>query len=515
MPLYGTPLYGTFTYGQSPIVDRIVQNLVARRGLEGPQIILTWGKPTDYTIVTRMKIVRKMGSYPVDENDGNIVLDTVDSTLEYFTDFPGFAPEFYYYKIFTEYVGAWYSGIQAEAYEVAIDTKSEKQDKFFRELAEINRVYDKARYGSGQLALQPQWLDQFEKMMLGETGTVDQGELQRFLKLFNLFFNEPLALTRAIATRDGLGIIHDVNRSAPKYLNLIAALYGWRYNWDLPVDAARAEVKGLPDLYRKKGRTDTTTDLISTILAGHNVTIVPMDEVIDMNGYPNGFIDTTNLIDEINFLTALNSIYVIADLTDGSSIGFNKLAISVLPNALIKIKASQVRKIENIIDDFFCILDDVYFILHETFNINYPADFTTAGQAFVVPYFPLPNINLLQAFGHFGLGSGLLVWDTIGAPATLVSDSKLIKELFREMPRNVVFLDGSDNPTLTATKKVLIRCFVDINTFTNLESREAGQFGNDSTSMTDTGTLLWEKRFPLRFVDDRVRYVVDFKITFP
>jgi len=515
MSLYGTPLYGTFVYGTSPIDDRIVIGLSATRAIEGPQIILRWTKPVDYTNVTKLRIVQKLGSFPEDENDGLNIFETSDSTVERFTDFPSLAPEFFYYKIFTEYSSAWYSGIGAEAYELAHDTKSEKKDKFFLELAEIHRTYDKARFGSGQRVLSPTMLDAYEKIMLSEDGLTDQGELQRFLKLFNIFFNEPLALTRAIATRDGLGVIHDATRTSPQFLSLISALYGWAYNWDLPVDAARAEVLGLPDLYKKKGRKDVTTSLIDNIFTGHTVTIVPMDEVIDMNGYPNGFLNTLDLQGEIDFLTENNIFYVIADLTDGSSIGFNKVAIVVIPNATKRIKGSQVRKVENIIDDFFNILDDIYFIMHETFNLNYPTDFTTAGAAFLTSYFPLPNPNLSQGFGRFALGSGLSVWDISGTPTPPVGATILVKELYREFPRNWVYLDGSDNPTLTPTKKVLIRCFIDLNTFTNLESREAGQFASDSTSAPDTGTLLWVKRFPLRFIDDRVRYIVDFKVTFP
>lgn len=515
MPRYGTFRYGTSFYGSIPLADRTASNLQSRRGVEGPQIILSWDKPTDYTNVTRMKLQRKMGSYPTDANDGVTLLDTVDASIETFTDFPEFAPEFFYYKIFTEYNSAWFSTVFAEVVELAHDTKIEFQDKFFRELPEIYRVFDKGRFGSRQLQLAPTQLDAQEKILLAEDGQTDQGELRRFLKIFNIFFNEPLALIRAIATRDGLGIIHDVKRTAPQYLALISELYGWAFNWDLPVDAARKEVVDLPDTYRKKGRKDVTEQFINNILTGHTVSIITPDEVIDLNGYPNGFLDTTDLIGEVDWLTALSRFYVFADINDASTIGFNKIAINVIPGATIKLKSSQIVKTENVIDDFFNILDDVYIFVHETFNLTYPTDITTAGQAFLTPYFPLPNPNLLQAFGHFGVGGGIELWDETGPPTPSASQSRLVQERYRAIPRNIVFLDGSDNPTLTATKKVLLRCFMDLETFTSLYSREAGIFGNDSGPTKDSGTLLAAKNFPIRFIDERVRYIVDFKIQFP
>ena len=59
----------TFFFSSIPeeIADLTVSNLQSERGIEGPQIILTWTKPVDYIQLSNLRIVRKMGSFPEDE----------------------------------------------------------------------------------------------------------------------------------------------------------------------------------------------------------------------------------------------------------------------------------------------------------------------------------------------------------------------------------------------------------------------------------------------------------------
>jgi len=512
-----THINGPFYFASVPeaVANLTVSNLQARRGLEGPQIILTWTKPVKYDQLNRLRIVRKMGSYPDDETDGKIALDTTNVQLEYYTDFPGYGPEYFYYKVFCRRGSSWISTYLNEVVELAHDTQSELQDKFFRELGEPFTTFDKERFGSQQRVLESADLDIYEKILLAEDGETDQGEFRRFLKLPNLIFNEILALTRAIATRDGLGVVHDVKRTKPQYLDYIAKLYGWRFNFDLPVGAARQEIIDLPDVYRKKGREDITTQFINNILAGHTVTIVIFDDVLDWNDYPDGsFLDTTDLVSEVNFLTSLSDIYVIVDNLGTSTIGFNQIGINVVPDTTKKIKASEIRKLENIMEDFFSVLDDVFIIVHQTFTLNYPTDFTTAGVNWINFELTVGGKTYIQLWDYFGLGQGDAEWDYGLTPTPLASDTLLTDEQYRAVPRNVVYADASWVPTSTPGKKVLVRCFVDKDVITSLYNREVGLFGGGSLAV-DTGTLLAEKFFPLRFVNDSVRYIVDFRIQFP
>jgi len=276
----------SFIYVPPNIANMTISGLSSRRGIEGPQIILNWIKPLLYGSLIKIRLVRKMGSYPADETDGKILLDSTDTEVETFTDFPDYAPEFYYYKVFSLFGAWWISTRLTEIVELALDTKSEKQDKFYNELPEIYRALDKLRAGSRQQALSPVDLDSEEKILLAEDGETQQGEFRRFLKIMNIFFNEALSRIRALATRDGLGPIFDIDRTSPQYLDYMAKLYGWKFDFELPVVNSRAEIKRLPDLYKKKGRRDITEDMINDILMGHTVTIITPDEVLDLNGYP-------------------------------------------------------------------------------------------------------------------------------------------------------------------------------------------------------------------------------------
>jgi hypothetical protein len=506
--VYGQTQYGFSVYSES-IFRKTATNFVATRGVEGPQIILTWDKPGEFAILDNLRIVRKLGSFPANETDGKNIFETSDFDIETFTDFPSFGPEFYYYKIFSQEGSTWFSTRLSEVVALAHDTKSEVQDKFFFELAEIHRVFDKQRFGSQQLALQAaQALTAQEKILLGEDGVTEQGELRRFLKLFNIYYNEIIALIRPIATRDGLGIWYDIFRTSPQNLFYIGKLYGWDFNFDLDVNAARKELIAVPETYSKKGREDQTEDLIQGLLDGHIVDIISADEVVDFNDYPDSsFLDTTDIIKNVNFLTAANDIYVFADINNDSSIGFNKVVINVITDNLRPIKASTVVKVQNLAEDFFNILDDVFLIIHMTFNVAYPTDFTTAGQAFIgSPTFPDPI--QLSAFFEFAVGEGDAEWDYTTTPSPGAGAVNLLDEKYRDLPRNVVYLDGSDDPTITPTKKSLVRCFMDLETFTSLSSREVGLFNS-------VGTLLLIKYFPIRFINANVRFIIDFKITWP
>lgn len=499
----------SFTFIPPSIAEITISNLQAERGVEGPQIILTWDKPEEDSSIDNLRIVRKMGSFPANETDGKNIFETSDIDIETFTDFPSFGPEFYYYKIFTERASDWFSTRLAEIVKLAHDTISEVQDKFFLEMPEIDRVLDKARFGSQQLALEAaQALTAQEKILLAEDGETEQGELRRFLKIFNIYYNEILALIRPIATRDGLGIWYDIFRTSPQNLFYIGKLYGWDFNFDLEVNAARKELIAIPETYSKKGRKDQTEELIGNLLDGHTVTIFNADEVVDFNDFPDSsFLDTTDIVKNVNFLTVDNEIYVFVDINNDSTIGFNKVGINIVPNNTLMIKSSTIVKVQNLSQDFFNILDDVFQIIHMTFNVTYPTDFTTAGQAFIgSPTFP--DAIQLSAFDEFAVGSGEEEWDFSATPSPQPGDTALKNEIFRDEPRNVVYLDGSDDPTVTPTKKTLVRCFMDLNTFASLYSREVGLFESG-------GTMLIERFFPLRFINNGVRFIIDFKITWP
>lgn len=51
----------------------LIQNFTLRRAFEGPQVILCWDAPENTSVVSEIRVVRKLLSYPVGPNDGKIV----------------------------------------------------------------------------------------------------------------------------------------------------------------------------------------------------------------------------------------------------------------------------------------------------------------------------------------------------------------------------------------------------------------------------------------------------------
>jgi len=102
------------------------ENLAARAGFEGPQIVVTWDN-LDLTSIDGYKIMRKKVSYPVDADDGKLMVEEYGAGpfQTSFVDTEVETGEVYYYQMFTREIGTGdlKTGIIARVSALALETQ--------------------------------------------------------------------------------------------------------------------------------------------------------------------------------------------------------------------------------------------------------------------------------------------------------------------------------------------------------------------------------------------------------
>ena len=94
-------------------------------------------------------------------------------------------------------------------------------------------------------------------------------------------------------------------------------------------------------------------------------------------------------------------------------------------------------------------------------------------------------------------GLGDSAWST--PPAVVTSDTTLVNEHERRAPDSIVYLDGSDVPTLTKTAKLLVSTVYGESELVGVTIREQALFGGDATGTTDSGQILNQIKHTPRF----------------
>lgn len=80
-------------------VSPVVQGFDGEPGFEGPQVVLTWD-PIDILLISKITLVRKIGSYPLNENDGLEIFSQTSGFLTKFVDTNVIPGVDFYYTIF-------------------------------------------------------------------------------------------------------------------------------------------------------------------------------------------------------------------------------------------------------------------------------------------------------------------------------------------------------------------------------------------------------------------------------
>jgi hypothetical protein len=99
---------------------------------------------------------------------------------------------------------------------------------------------------------------------------------------------------------------------------------------------------------------------------------------------------------------------------------------------------------------------------------------------------------------YWAVGSGSESWGDEGQPDPLVSDTQLLNETYRKAinVEDIIFLDGSNEETLTPTRKIQITGRF-LYSEANGKLREFGLFGGDATGIKDSGLMINRKTHPL------------------
>lgn len=129
MAIYARDFYGLAKYGSDSYVDLQVDPFVAQpNGYNS--IRLTWAVPNGSWL--RLRVLRSVSGYAVNENDGLVLLDT-DISLKDFTDsVPG--GQFYYYTLFLQVDADPSKGIPAGWHRVAVVTGLSVSDNGFNQI---------------------------------------------------------------------------------------------------------------------------------------------------------------------------------------------------------------------------------------------------------------------------------------------------------------------------------------------------------------------------------------------
>ncbi len=254
----------------------VVRNFALRRGLEGPQIIITWEAPEDAPAVTAIKLVRRFFSYPGTPDDGLLLFEGPPDGGRY-TDLDLPACQCAYYKIFSqlEETGAWVSLPRAEGAIVPIETgffagtipagdeDGKGKGKMWDMLPEVYVIGDKKQgeVQTGKITLEPKVVDPDtgEVFNLYEDGLELKGELRRYMKLLGADLDHAKGLIDCLPNQ------YDVDEACAQFLPFIADLLGVNLNRELSVLAQREEIKKAVEIYKIKGTKPGLEALLRSI----------------------------------------------------------------------------------------------------------------------------------------------------------------------------------------------------------------------------------------------------------
>lgn len=228
---------------------KLVRNLQIRRGLEGPQFVLTWDAPEDLTNISQIVIRRKQYGFPRFITEGGEVF-AGPPAAGFLTDLDLAACRCYYYTAFTVMVGGevmYNSSVQVS--ELALETGFFARKLFeLLPVAFVNGDKRLAEGSPGKIALEKTF-DSVGKEFFNliEDGTLKKGELQRFLRVM------AVELDIAKGLIDCLPSQFDVDETCCKNLQAMGALLGIDVNTEFPCEKQRNEIKQWVPILQVKG----------------------------------------------------------------------------------------------------------------------------------------------------------------------------------------------------------------------------------------------------------------------
>lgn len=114
------------------------------------------------------------------------------------------------------------------------------------------------------------------------------------------------------------------------------------------------------------------------------------------------------------------------------------------------------------------------------------------------------------------VGSGDPDWDTQGTPDPIFAQTTLLAEAGRKVPTQIVYVDGSGDPSVTPTGIIRIKTVFEKTDLepTGVSIREHGLFGGNATSTVDSGLLIDAIHMPAIFKDNTMKLTLFIELEF-
>lgn len=340
----------------------LVRNAAIRRGMEGPQLIVTWEVPSNLVGVEKLVVVRKKYEFPV------VITAPGQKTVwegapadGYVTDT---APDIeacacYYYTIFTKMV----SGLElyepvTQVSDFAIETGFFAK-KLFELLPDAYVVSDKKleEAETSKLALTRSFDSATKEFFnLLEDGTIERGQLQRFLRVVAI----ELDIVKGLI--DCLPYAYDVDEACCKFLQPMAALIGLQLNTEFGCIAQRNEIKSQVAILKVKG-TKTAVEARARIIASP-LGGVHIKEWCGNVLVTNRLDRTTLKIPNPGFATSYGLAADTTDYVIGGTVGLNKFTVFVLLDCDDCLSDRIVEKLERVLPAEWpiCRIGSIVFI---------------------------------------------------------------------------------------------------------------------------------------------------------
>lgn len=357
-PIYGQSKYGTFLYGTTTLRDILANDFEVRRAFEGPQIVISWNAPNAPSQIDKVRLVRKEFDYPQDINDGLTLYDGTNFTF-YFGDKDVKENTYFYYTLFSHRVfdDTWYFAGEVQGFSVALDSMQFVR-RLFHWLPEIHRDLDRT---TEQLALnevqETSGSLRGEFFHLDENGSIDRGQLERFIRWLEIEFGGAKGFI------DNLTTLFDVDRAPENMLPHLAAITGAVINWDIPLPRRRLEIKFAIQVYKTKGTVPGIERIVWSITGFHALVDPWFDNILFTNR-----VDRTTC-PPASDLIAWKLYESYGDRIDrviepGGMFMFKNFGIFARMNPRAVLTQAQVEKIIRVLGDFIPALSraDLFFI---------------------------------------------------------------------------------------------------------------------------------------------------------
>lgn len=226
----------------------LATNVSIFRAFEGPQLVLAWTNCDDVGL-TRVQVRRGISNFPQDETEGNqVYLDNapVISGDVKFPDLTVVGQDTYYYTIFMEVLGTWYSGPTTQAKEIAFDN-SDFHQRLWKALPEIYRRKD---LETAQYPLQQTQDADGAWWNYNEDQSISHGQLYRFLKMYGLILGYARELTLYYEK------FYDVYDVSSDHLTLIADYLALQLVSGIGLDRQRFVIANAVPIYKIRGTVD-------------------------------------------------------------------------------------------------------------------------------------------------------------------------------------------------------------------------------------------------------------------